>query len=228
MNFRIHSLLILLILTSTSVFAQLKTITPGSSFTKVKVSTGLFVEIKTGADESKIEVKGTERNKVNVELKDDELQLNLPIGQVFSEAEILVTVFTKEIEELKARSGSEVEFISEVKQDQLSLIASEGSYIGGKLQVKNLEVRAVTGASISLIGEASTSTAEVKTGGTFDGENLATTTTGVKVSFGGEALVSASKTCSASVKGGGNISIYGNPKTLSQNVKLGGNIRVIE
>ena len=228
MNFRINRFFILVFLITTSVFAQTKTVTPGSSFKNVKVSTGLFVEIKTGVDESKIEVKGSERNKVNIEIDENELQLSLPVGQAFTEAEILVTVYTKSVEELKVRSGSEVEFISEVKQDQISLIASEGSYIGGKLKIGNLEVRAVTGASISLVGEADTSNVEVKTGGAFDAENLTTATTTVKVSFGGEASVLASESCTASVKAGGNIRVFGSPETIRQNVKLGGNITLVE
>lgn len=228
MNFKIHSLLILLFLTSTSVFAQLKTITPGSNFTKVKVSTGLFVEIKTGADESKIEVKGTERNKVNVEFKDDELQLSLPIGQVFSEAELLVTVYTKELEELKARSGSEVEFISKVEQKKISLIASEGSYIGGHLEVNSLSAKSITGASISLLGFAKNSDLEVKTGGSYDGDDFICETTNISVSYGGEATVHASETCEASVTAGGSIEIYGNPSSIKQRTKLGGNIKVMK
>jgi hypothetical protein len=217
-----------MLLISTSVFAQVKSITPGKDFSSIKVSTGLFVEIVTDSEENKIEIKGSARDKVNVEIDDGELQLSLPVGQLFTEAEILITVYTDKVEELKARSGSEVEFNSIVDQKKLSLIASEGSYIGGELKVKTLAAKSVTGASISLVGSAKTTNVEVKTGGSYDGEDLITETTSVSVSYGGEAAVHATQTCSANVTAGGSIAIYGNPSTLSQKTKLGGNIKVVE
>ncbi|SDG95878.1 head GIN domain-containing protein [Psychroflexus sediminis] len=228
MTFKINIIACLLLLASTSVVAQVKTVMPGKDFSSVKVSTGLFVEIVTNSEENKIEVKGSERDEVSIEIEQDELQLSLPVGQIFSETEILVTVYAKKVEELKSRAGSEVEFISPVRQENLNLIASEGSYIGGELQVDYLTVRSVTGASISLIGSANTSNIEVKTGASFDGKELKTEITEVSLNFGGEALVYATETCNASVNAGGTIMIYGNPDTLSQKVKLGGEITVIE
>lgn len=228
MKFKINLVICLLLIASSPGVAQVKTVTPGEDFSSIKVSTGLFVEIETNSKENKIEVKGSERDKVNIEVKKGELQLSLPVGQIFYEAEILVTVYAKNVEELKIRSGSEVEFISIVDQNKISLIASEGSYIGGELQIDNLTVRSVTGASISLIGTAKTASIEVKTGGSFDGEELKTETTNVSLGFGGEAIVYATQACNASVNAGGTIMIYGNPETLSQSVKLGGKIKVIE
>lgn len=213
---------------STSVLAQVKSVSPGKNFTSIRVSTGLFVEIETNSEENKVKIKGTERDKVNIEVKKGELQLSLPVGQIFSEAEILVTVYTKEVEELKVRNGSEVEFISVVEQDNISLIASEGSYIGGELKVNNLSAKSVTGASVSLIGSATTTNVEVKTGGSYDGDDLISETTSVSISYGGEATVHATDTCNANVTAGGSIEIHGNPSTLSQKTKLGGNIEVIE
>lgn len=228
MKFKISIITFLLLIASTSVFAQVKTISPGKDFKALKVSTGLFVEVVVNSEENKIEIKGSERDKVNVEINDSELQLNLPVGQIFTESEILVTVYAKHIEEVKARSGSEVEFMNTVYEKSLSLIASEGSYIGGEIEVETLSSKSVTGGSISLVGKADTTSIEVKTGGSFDGENLKTKTTSVTLSYGGEATIFSTETCNASVTAGGNITIYGNPSTLSQKVKLGGKINVIE
>jgi hypothetical protein len=228
MKFKTNLITCLFLIASISVFAQVKSVSPGKEFSSIKVSTGLFVEIVTNADEYKIEIKGSERDKVNIDIKNGELDLSLPLGQIFSEAEILVTVYTKEVEELKARNGSEVEFNSVVDQKELRLIASEGSYIGGELKVESLTVKSVTGASVSLVGTAKTTSIEVKTGASYDGDDLISETTSVSISYGGEATVHASETCSASVTAGGSIEIHGNPSTLSQKTKLGGNIEVIE
>ncbi|GAA0752699.1 head GIN domain-containing protein [Psychroflexus lacisalsi] len=228
MKFKINIIACLFLIASTSLVAQVKSVVPGKDFTSIRVSTGLFVEIVTNADEHKIEIKGLERDKVNIDIKNGELDLSLPLGQIFTEAEILVTVYAKEVEELKARNGSEVEFISVVDQKELRLIASEGSYIGGELKLESLSVKSVTGASISLVGTAKTTSVEVKTGGSYDGDDLISETTSVGVSYGGEATVHATETCSASVTAGGSIEIHGNPSTLSQKTKLGGNIEVIK
>ncbi|NEV94389.1 DUF2807 domain-containing protein [Psychroflexus sp. YR1-1] len=228
MRFKLNCIICLLLLVTTSAVAQVKTLIPGKDFSSIKVSTGLFVEIVTNAEEDKIEVRGSGRDEVSIEIEGDELQLSLPVGQIFSETEILVTVYTNEIVELKVRSGSEVEFMTPVTQENLKLIASEGSYIGGELQVDYLSLRAVTGASLSLIGSAKTMTIEMKTGASFDGEELKTETTDISLSFGGEASVFVTETCNARVNAGGTILIYGHPETLSQNVKLGGEIKVLD
>ena len=212
----------------TSAFAQVKSISLGRDFSKVRVSNGLFVEIVSNSEENIVDIKGAERDQVNVEIKKNELQLSLPISQVFSENEIFITVYAKDIRELKVRNGSEVEFNTKVNQKELRLMASEGSYIGGDLEVENLDVKSVTGASVSLIGFAKTSDVEVKTGGSFDGDELITEITTVSLSFGGEATVFASENCNASVNAGGKIKVYGSPETISQNVKFGGQINLIE
>ena len=228
MKVKINFIACLFLILASSAFSQVKSISPGDEFTKIKVSTGLFVEIITNSDESRIDIKGSEREKVDVDIKNGELELSLPVGQLFSETEILVTVYTSEVEELKARSGSEVEFKNQVQQDELSLIASEGSYIGGVIEVKNLAVKSVTGASVSLVGFANNQSISLKTGASYDGKNLKTENTSVSVSYGGQAIVFSTDSCSASVTAGGNIDIYGSPSSISQNVKLGGNIQVIE
>jgi hypothetical protein len=228
MKVKINFIACLFLILGSSAFSQVKSISPGDEFTKIKVSTGLFVEIITNSDESKIDIKGSEREKVDVDIKNGELELSLPLGQLFSETEILVTVYTHKVEELKARSGSEVEFMNKVQQEELSLIASEGSYIGGEIEVKNLAVKSVTGASVSLVGFANNQNIELKTGGSYDGQNLETENTIISVSYGGEATVFSTDSCSASVTAGGDIDIYGSPSSISQNVKLGGNIQVIE
>lgn len=228
MILKTNLLAFLFLIASTSVVAQVNAISPEKDFTSIKVSTGLFVEVVTNSEENKIEVKGAERDKVNFEVKNGELQLSLPVGQIFSEAEILVTIYAKQLEELKARNGSEVEFISVIDQNTISLIASEGSYIGGELNVENLSAKSVTGASISLIGSAETTSIEVKTGAIYDGDELETKTTSVSISYGGKASVHATETCSANVTAGGTIEVYGNPSKLNKSTKLGGNIEEIE
>lgn len=228
MTFKINLIACLFLIASTSFFAQVKSVSPGKDFTSIRVSTGLFVEIVTDSEENKIEIKGSERDKVNVEVKKGELQLSLPVGHIFSETEIIVTVYAKNVEELKARSGSEVEFISKVEQKKISLIASEGSYIGGHLEVNSLSAKSITGASISLLGFAKNSNVEVKTGGSYDGDDFICETTNISVSYGGEATVHASETCEASVTAGGSIEIYGDPSSIKQRTKLGGNIKVMK
>ena len=218
----------LFLILASSAFSQVKSISPGDEFTKIKVSTGLFVEIITNSDENKIDIKGSEKDNVDVDIKNGELELSLPVDQLFSESEILVTVYTRKVEELKARSDSEVEFKNKVQQEELSLIASEGSYIGGVIEVKNLAVRTVTGASVSLVGSADNQSISLKTGASYDGKNLKTENTSISISYGGEAIVFSTDSCSASVTAGGNIDIYGSPSSISQNVKFGGNINVIE
>jgi hypothetical protein len=227
MKYHIQLAICFLLTTSLSTLAQVRTLSPEKDFNSIRVSTGLFAEIATASEENKIEIKGAEREKVKVEIKNGELRLSLPAGHLFTESEILVKVYVKSLDELKARSGSEVEFITEVHQNKISLTASEGSYIGGELKVESLSVKSITGASVSLLGSTEELDVEVKTGGSYDGQNLISETTNVSISYGGSATVHATESCTANVTAGGSIEIFGNPTSIEQKTKMGGSIQVV-
>ena len=68
----------------------------------------------------------------------------------------------------------------------------------------------------------------MNTGGVFKGKDCVTEQTKVTVSAGGSANVNATEIVKASVKAGGSIMIYGNPKLADTKKVFGGSIEIIK
>ena len=64
----------------------------------------------------------------------------------------------------------------------------------------------------------------INTGGIFDGRNLRTSNTDVKISAGGEADVFASELVDINLTAGGDVTVYGNPKSVHKKTFAGGRV----
>ena len=94
-----------------------------------------------------------------------------------------------------------------VIKDKLVLKTQEGAQIKIGMEVDDVEIRAVTGGIIEAAGIAKNQVIVINTGGVFEGRELKTSTTSVKISAGGEALLSASERVDINVRAGGRIYI---------------------
>ena len=149
------------------------------------------------------------------------------LDNIWSETDTKIKVYYKTAEVIDANEGSYIEIEGSIEQSFLNLKVQEGAQIiAGSLTIDNLEIKSVTGGVIQTSGKAINQTVEVKTGGNYDGEDLKTDTTEVKVQAGGEADVNASKYFKAKVQAGGDIHIYGQPEKVDKKTTLGGTIKL--
>ena len=88
------------------------------------------------------------------------------------------------------------------------------------------DIRAVTGGIVKASGLAKNQTVVINTGGIFEGRELRTSTTDVKISAGGEADVFASELVDVNVRAGGDVHVYGNPQTVNKRTFVGGRVYI--
>lgn len=215
-------------LISFSIFGQTRVEQLSENIDEVSISKGLFVEIVSDASENKIEIKGEDRADVKVKVKNGKLKLSLPINHIFSESDISIVLSLEDFSKISANQGSEVEFKNKINRKILDLESSEGSLISGEIDLEQLNAKVVTGGIFNLYGKVISQEIIVKSGGIYDSKAAKSENTNIKMSYGGEAKVFASKTCEAKVSAGGNIKVFGNPQELSEIINLGGSIEKME
>ena len=193
----------------------------------LKVSAGIQIELFTDANENKIVAKEQVFEAINYKVRDNQLRISSRIEALIEgDVPLQLKVYVKKLSNLNVVQGSAVELQSKFEADQLVLRAGEGSTISGELEVNSLEVTVLSGGLIDLKGVAETQDVEIKTGGEYRGRYLKTENTAVKISYGGEAQVFATKNCEARVIAGGTIDIYGNPEFLNEKRNFGGEINL--
>ena len=103
---------------------------------------------------------------------------------------------------------------------------NEGAIFKIGLDVKNLEVRSVSGGIIETKGKSKSQDVTINTGGIYQGKELISKDTKVKIRAAGEADINASESVDARITAGGDIYIYGNPKNVKKKQTFGGRIEI--
>lgn len=193
-------------------------------FNKVKVFDRLNVEL-IASKESKIIITGDRANEVEVVNINGELKLRMPLPKLLSGNDIKIKLYYKNIEFIDASEGSVVSSEELIKQNSIDLNAKEGSEISLELDVDKVDVRAVTGAKIELVGKAKNQNITVATGAVLKADNLVTSQTTIYVSSGAKATVFATILVDAKADTGGIVTIFGKPKEINKTTSLGGKIK---
>ena len=82
----------------------------------------------------------------------------------------------------------------------------------------------MTGGIIQASGIATNQVIVVNSGGIFEGRELKTDYSSVRVTTGGEAELYASDEVDIQIRAGGDVVVYGNPARVNKNTMFGGRI----
>lgn len=192
-------------------------------FNEVKVFNGVEV-ILIPSRENRIEITGESKEKVKFEVDNYRLEIKLSLENIWAKNDTQVTIYVENLKIIDANENSIVEVSKELKGNSYIFRAQEGAAIYAKVDAEKVRAKAVTGGIIQLRGTSTRQDIEINTGGRFFGENLKTENTIVSINAGGEAEISATKSCEASAKFGGKIKIYGDPEIIDKKSSLGGKI----
>lgn len=194
-------------------------------FTEIKVYDRISAEL-IPSKENKIEITGSRSSEVEVLQKNDEVKIRMPLTKLLKGESISVKIYYSGIlDEIEAFEGSFINSTALIKAQDLEITAKEGSEIRLEVDVEELDVKAVTGATVTLTGNVSGEMeADLKTGGILRAKDLKTKRTEVSISAGGEADVNATDFVKARTKAGGTINIYGKPAKIDQQTFAGGKI----
>ncbi len=192
-------------------------------FNKIKVFDLIEVNL-IKSDENRILIKGENVHDIKFVNKDGTLKLRMQLDKKFQGEDTLIEVFYTSLDVIDGNEGALIVCNELVEQNHIELRVQEGAKIKAGLNVSNLDARAVTGGIIEASGLAENQVVVINTGGIFEGKELKTEVTSVKISAGGEAELHASEKIDINVKAGGDVYVYGNPKRINKNTLAGGRI----
>lgn len=145
----------------------------------------------------------------------------------FNGTKTFVEVHYKTLEIIDANEGSIIVSNELIDQNMIELRAQEGGKIIAGLDVNFAKMRAVTGGIIEVSGLSKSQEIVLNTGGIFEGRELNTQDTKIKITAAGEAEINASNKVDARVTAGGEVYIYGEPSTVNKKTFAGGNITIM-
>ncbi|NNM19526.1 MAG: DUF2807 domain-containing protein [Croceitalea sp.] len=196
-------------------------------FSEIKVFDLIEVTL-IESDENRLTIKGENIEDIKWVNKDGVLKLRMQFDKKFQGEDTYIEVYYKDINVIDGNEGARITCNELVKKNKIELRAQEGAHIIIGMDVDYADMKAVTGGIIEASGLAKNQSIVLNTGGIFEGMDLRTATTDVKISAGGEAEVFASDRVDINVKAGGDVTVYGQPKQVNKTTFAGGRVRVVE
>lgn len=192
-------------------------------FREIKVYDLIAVNL-IKSDENRILIKGKNTRDINFVNKDGVLKLRMPLEKKFRGEDTFIEVYYTDLRVIDANEGARVVGNELLVQDRIELRAQEGSEIEIGLKVQEAKIRAVTGGIVRASGIATNQEIVLNTGGIFEGRDLKTDYTNVRVSAGGEAELFAAEEVDIQIRAGGDVRVYGDPQRVNKDTMMGGRI----
>ena len=180
------------------------------------------------ADENRILIKGDHVDDIRFVNRDGVLKLKMELEKKFQGEDTFIEVYYTGLKVIDANEGAHIVCNELVEQDRIELRAQEGARIDIGMKVRDAEIRAVTGGVIAAAGLASNQVITLNTGGIFEGRDLRTENSSIRVSAGGEAKLYATLEADVQIRAGGDVYVYGNPERLYKDKIFGGRIYVMD
>ncbi|WP_411030234.1 head GIN domain-containing protein [Spongiimicrobium sp. 3-5] len=218
---RLATLCILLL--ATNVFSQRIIDKSVGDFNEIKVFDLIEVNL-IKSDENKILIKGRNVDDIKWENKNGTLKLRMQLDKKFTGEHTLVEVHYIDIDIIDGNEGAKIVCNETVEKDRIQLRAQEGARIKIGMNVAHAEIRAVSGGIVEASGLAKDQIIVLNTGGIFEGKELKTQVSSIKISAGGEAELHASDKVDINVTAGGDVYVYGNPGEVNKKTFAGGRI----
>jgi hypothetical protein len=193
-------------------------------FTSIKVSTGLDLYI-------------SQSNNVSLRVEADEnlhdiiiTEISNGVLKVYSEKNIWkakarsVYVSVKDLEELKATSGSDVYTENTLRVGNLRVMTTSGADARMTVNAENITTSSTSGSDIKLMGTAVNHTAKATSGSSIKSYGLKSQNVIAKVTSGANIDVYATERIDAVATSGGDIDYKGNPRQVNKKSTSGGSI----
>lgn len=222
---KLFNTLIALTICATS-FAQNPITKNVGDFTEVKVYDRIVVNL-VKSDENKVVISGEDASQVQVLNKDGKLKVRMEFNLIFDGNKTFVHVYYNNLETIDGNEGAEITSNELIEQDEIEIKMQEGARIKVGLQVREANLRAVTGGVIEVSGIAEQQEITVNTGGSLEGRDFETDRADIFVQAGGDVEVYVSKKVDITIRAGGDVVVYGNPAEVKRKRTFGGRIKIM-
>lgn len=178
------------------------------------------------SDENRILIKGDNVHDINFANKGGVLKLRMELEKKFQGEDTFIEVYYTDLRIIDANEGARIVCNEMIEQEHIELRAQEGAQIEIGMQVRDVDIRAVTGGIIKASGLATNQVIRINTGGIFEGRDLKTDYSDIRISAGGEAELYASEFVDINIRAGGDVYVYGNPTRINKDQIFGGRIYI--
>lgn len=209
--------------------AQKRTLT--ASFNAINVSDGIELYLTQGNEES-VAVSASDDKyleRFKTEVVDGTLKIyydnKTMIWNSNEKRKLRAYVSFKNIETLKASSGSDVKAKSVLTLDNLKMHFSSGARFNGETDIKTLEVSGNSGAEVNATGKAENLKTDLSSGAMFKGFDLVVNYCDAKATSGAEVRITVNKELAAKANSGGSIKYKGEGVVKDVSVNSGGSVK---
>ncbi|MEE9407965.1 MAG: head GIN domain-containing protein [Polaribacter sp.] len=194
------------------------------NFTGIKVSTGIDLYITQGS-KNQITVEADENlhDIIMTEVEDGVLKVYSKKSIWKSKAR-KVHVTIKNLDLLRATSGSDVYAKDAIKTDEISITATSGADIRISVNAVSVETNSTSGSDIEISGTTTNHASNATSGSSIDAYALESKNTLAKATSGADINIHASEKLEAKATSGGDIDFKGNPKKITKKSSSGGSI----
>lgn len=181
------------------------------NFNSIKISNGLDLIITQDTLE-KVIVEADENLQkiIKTEVSNGELRI-YSTEPILNASRLKVYVTMKNITEVEANSGSDVNSPSALKFQDFKVSATSGADVTLNLSCNNLEAKSSSGSDISLSGKTGKLIIESSSGSDMNAEKMSSDTCSVIASSGSDVEVTVLKKIKAHASSGSDIKVIGNP-----------------
>ncbi len=200
------------------------------NFKEIKVSAGIDLYLTMGeTEEVRIVADDDIIDDIKTEVKDGALHIYMKNNNWFNwsrankSRKAYVTV--KELEAIRASSGSDVRTSNTLKGERLMVTASSGSDVEIDVFYKNLKIDTSSGSDARVSGKVKNLEAESSSGSSIKAQDLESQNCKAKASSGSDIFVSVSDEFYARASSGADIRYSGNPSVRDTDESSGGDIK---
>ena len=154
------------------------------------------------SDENRILIKGRNVEDIHFVNRDGVLKLRMELEKKFQGEDTFIEVHYTDLKVIDANEGAHIVCNELVEQNRIELRAQEGARIDIGMKVRDAEIRAVTGGIVAASGLAANQVITLNTGGIFEGRDLKTESSSIRISAGGEAELFASEEVDIQIRAG--------------------------
>lgn len=202
-----------------------------AGFNAIQVSDGIELFLTQGNEES-VAVSASDQKymeRLKTEVVDGTLKIyydsKTMVWNSNEKRKLRAYVSFKNIDDLKASSGSDVRAKSMLKLASLKMHFSSGAQFNGEVDINNLDVSENSGAEVNVTGKAENLKTDLNSGAMFKGFDLTVNYCDAKATSGAEVRITVNKELAAKANSGGSIKYKGEGVVKDINVNSGGSVK---
>lgn len=195
-----------------------------AEFDQINVSRGMNVYISQGSPARVVVIADNNLHEV-IETRVEGGTLKVYVNENIrwaKEKKVMVTV--EKLSGLESTSGSNVWSQNQIMSENLEMKATSGANITLDVNAKYLKADCSSGANIRISGLAKEAELGTSSGANLKGEELKAENCKMKASSGGNVSSTVHGRLEAKASSGGNVVYYGEPTETDVNTSSGGNI----